>query len=123
VFDYVLSGTRTMQVAGSPAVTLGPGQIFYGPNSGVARAINNIGQTVGSFGTPQSQIPRIDPALRGAFIWVDDSLELLSRSTLDTRWTVTDARIFNDAGTIVATADDSSSKTFGHTLLLTPVRR
>jgi hypothetical protein len=29
----------------------------------------------------------------------------------------------HDAGIIVATADDSASKTFGHTLLLTPVRR
>ena len=29
VFVYVLKGELTMQVAGSPAVTLGPGQTFY----------------------------------------------------------------------------------------------
>lgn len=29
VFVYVLQGELTMQIAGSPAVTLGPGQTFY----------------------------------------------------------------------------------------------
>jgi quercetin dioxygenase-like cupin family protein len=45
VFVYVLEGTLTMQVDGSPSVTLGPGQTFYEGTADVHRVSANASRT------------------------------------------------------------------------------
>lgn len=45
VFVYVLEGTLTMQVDGSPPVTLGPGQTFYEGTADVHRVSANASST------------------------------------------------------------------------------
>jgi len=45
VFVYVLEGTVTMQVKGSPAVTLHPGQTFYEGPSDIHAVSQNASKT------------------------------------------------------------------------------
>ena len=86
---------------------------------GSAASINNRGQIVGDLvADPGRPYPFSGPS--GPFLWETGTARLLTHAATDPAWVITHARQINDAGQILATADDSSARFYNHTVLPTP---